>query len=363
MVTAINRMVKKSSSRGSSPSVSPAKELQIEEKEIRKEDNGSVVTEALNTPSPPSPGRIKRSWEVATQLCSSNAAILRERHPQLAASMDSVSHRTKEALQHLVPETWSPSKVGATVDNLVGDLRIKSATKRSWDVTAELLEKDVEPVVKHLELSVDTLRSNVGRLAASFIVILETLFKVTSQVADSFWQPLCFQVASPSTTQWERSWGSVSSLVQDTPPWKKFVGYMIRMIIFLFALPLALVRFIRYYFLNFDFLCFNMFSLVGLNTKVKKMTSEWMLFLKELAAFFHFMFGCFAVYVFEIVKDYRGPGSFLVKFIPKLLPKSLLSYIVEESDGQDTSRETDYNAEFASRDSREEESRRPNCTS
>ncbi|GJQ15419.1 hypothetical protein GpartN1_g7210.t1 [Galdieria partita] len=354
-------MVKKPSSHGSSPSISPTKEPHIEEKQLKKESPGSDSAATTNTASPPSPGRIRRSLEVATQLCSSNAAILRERHPQIAAGMDNVSCRTKEVLQQLVPETWSPSKLGATVDNWVGDLRIKSATKRSWDVTTELLEKEVEPVVKHLELSVESLGSNIGRLATAFFIIVNTLCKVTSQVADCLWQPLCFQGTSPSssTSQWERSWSSLGSSMQEIPFWRKVVGYILQVTILFIALPLAVARFIRYRLMGFT--CFHIFSLTSLNTRVKTIASEWFLFLQELFTFVHFMFGCFAVYVFEILKDYRGPGFFVVQSIPRLLPKSLRSYIVEDTDGQDTSGEADYNAELATREPPEES--RPNCIS
>ncbi|EME26668.1 uncharacterized protein Gasu_56770 [Galdieria sulphuraria] len=356
-------MVKKSSSHGSSPVNSPTKEPHIEDKPLSKESPGNNAT---NAEAPPSPGRIRRSLEVATQLCSSNAAVLRERHPQIAAGMDSVGSRTREVLHQLVPETWSPSKLGATVDNWVGDLRIKSATKKSWDVTTELLEKEVEPVVKHLELSVESLGGSIGRLVTSFLIIVNALFKVTSQVADCLWQPLCSQTSSPcsSTTQWEHSWSSVGSSVQDVPVWRKVVSYIVQVAILFIALPLAFVRFIRYrlVFLDSNFMRFNIVSLTSLNTKMKTVASEWFLFLQELFAFFHFMFGCFAVYVFEIMKDYRGPGSTLIQSIPKLLPKSLQSYIVEDTDGQDSSREGDYNAELATREP-QQAIRRPNCTS
>lgn len=358
LVTAINKMVKKSSSQGSTPCVSPKKEEPTQGKLQVGQGFVDESTDTGNSSSPPSPGRLRRSLEVATQLYSSSTASLRERHPQVAAGVDAVSNRTKEALQQLVPENWNPPKFGAKVENLVGDLRIKSVAKKSWQVSTELVEKEVEPVVKHLELSVETFGSNTRRLASCFFSILRTLYKVSSQVADSFWQSPHHQTTSPSSSSahGEQSWSSISSSVQDMPISRRFIGYMLQVTTLFMALLISCFRIVGYFLGNMKTETIYVFNRVS--AQVKKTLNERFLFLAELFAFIHFMFGCFAVYIFELLKFYRGPGSSLVQYLPKLLPKSLQSYIVEDTDGQDTSLDADYSAEFAGGE--REEELRPN---
>eukprot|EP00871_Galdieria_phlegrea_P004965 jgi/Galph1/546/GphlegSOOS_G5145.1 len=356
-------MIKKTSSTTSSPAVSPSKEDNTSKEGTHVVETPPQSQQDSSTNSPPSsPGRLQRSLDVMAQIYSNNSDALRKRQLQLIDSVDSLSCKTKQVLSQFIPETLSPLKFSSSVDRMINELAVTSATKQSWDKTRELVEREVEPVSRDIEYSIQSLGKQIWTLIAAVFTTISIIYRASSQIADALWHPFCFKFVSPSSSQGEHSWSTTDSL-QERAMWKRFVFYLLEIVAFLLALPIACFRLVQYQVKRL----FAFSNNSGTDGTFRKLfyklwltAKEWILFGQELLAFFHFMFGCLAVYCFELVKDYKGPGASLIHWIPKVLPKSLQAYIVDDADGQQT--QGDYNAELDAPEP-ERVASRPNCAS